>query len=368
VNFPLPLLQTRYWKESDPRSTLIGLAVIGGIVLVLLVANLISSRRKGSSGTGGRAAAGGSSRFSRGDFRRAARNLGIVEEHAAFLERYARVLDIADSASLFRTKERLDGFFRDVYRRIDKHEESEQVAENEKATLFAIREYLTVRSTHGAPVRSSRQMAAKTTLSFILSDQSSHPSVLRSNEPGGLAVEPILDSLGQPKRVRRGTRMTVYFYPKPRQGYSFRTKVTGYEILGGRLAMILKHSDAVTALPARRHQRRELRAPCLFRRVAVELAGSGKHAARNVRVERMAWPGTVVDVSAGGLSLQSANPLDAGGYVKIEFDPGNGQLAVFGSVVRMNRVRGGGVMHVRFVKISRKAVNELLSFVYGYSD
>jgi len=25
-------------------------------------------------------------------------------------------------------------------------------------------------------------------------------------------------------------------------------------------------------------------------------------------------------------------------------------------------------MHVRFVKISRKAVNELLSFVYGYSD
>ncbi|MBN1242996.1 MAG: PilZ domain-containing protein [Spirochaetales bacterium] len=368
MSFALTLLQTRYWKESDPKSTLIGLAVLGGIVLLVLLSSIFSGRRQSASGSGVRSRSAGGSRFSHGDFRRAARNLGIVDEHASFLERYARELDVADSAALFRTRERLDGFFKDVYRRIDKHEESEQVAENEKATLFAIREYLTVRSTHGAPVRSSRQIQGKTTLSFILPDQSSHPSVLRSNEPGGLAVEPVLDSLGSPKRIRRGTRMTVFFYPKPRQGYSFRTKVTGYEVLGGRLAMILKHSDSVSALPARRHQRRELRAPCLFRRVAVELAGSGKHAARNVRVERMAWPGTVVDVSAGGLSLQSANPIETGNYVKIEFDPGNGQLAVFGSVVRMNRVRGGGVMHIRFVKISRKAVNELLSFVYGYSD
>jgi len=111
-----------------------------------------------------------------------------------------------------------------------------------------------------------------------------------------------------------------------------------------------------------------MRAPCLYRRVAVELAGSGRQATRSVRVERLAYPGTVVDVSAGGLSIQSANPVETGSYLRIEFDPGNGSLTAFGSVVRMNRHHSGGIMHVRFVKISRKAINELLSYVYGYAD
>ena len=93
-------------------------------------------------------------------------------------------------------------------------------------------------------------------------------------EPSGLAVEPVSDSYGEALRFHRGTKLTCYFYAKSHQGFQFATRVIGWEKIGGKEAMVLAHSDAVSALPARRHERRETKAPCTFYRVAVTAAKS----------------------------------------------------------------------------------------------
>jgi c-di-GMP-binding flagellar brake protein YcgR len=354
----LALAQTNLYSTGT-SSLPAGSAVAIGVALLALV--LFAVIKNLSSRTGG-------SSFSKAAFRRAARSAGLAEEELRFLEEYARGMGLTNPDFVFRNPQKLDAFFKDAYRAIEKAADSESEAEERKARLFAARERLTHASAQGGAVRSSRQLGRGSPLTFIAPGDESYPSVVLAVEPTGLAVEPAMDSYGAPLRFRRGTRLTCYFYAKGHQGFQFPTKVMGWEKIGGKDAMVLAHNEAVRPLPARRHARRDMKAPCSFYRVSVTATGP-KEKPGKAKVEGVAYPGTIVDISAGGLGIQCSAPLAAGEYAKLVFDAGSGEQAAFAKVIRMNRLKGsGGVMHLQFVKISRQGINAVLSYVYGYSD
>jgi c-di-GMP-binding flagellar brake protein YcgR len=344
---------------SGPSSGL--LIGIGAAVLILIVFAVIRNRGNAS---------GRSSSFDKGSFRKAARAAGLPEEEVRFLEEFGRALSLSNPEFVFRNPQKLDAFFKDAYRHIDKAADSETDADDRKARLFQARERLTHASAQGGNVRSTRQLGRGAPLTFIAPGEESYPSIILAVEPSGLAVEPVSDSYGEALRFRRGTKLTCYFYAKSHQGFQFATRVTGWEKIGGKDAMVLAHSDSVSALPARRHARRETKAPCTFYRVAVTATKSKGQQRSAAKVENIPYPGTIVDISAGGLGIQTANPLPAGEFVKIAFNPGGGGAqAAFAKVIRMNKAKNfGGVMHVQFVKISRQGLNAILSYVYGYAD
>jgi c-di-GMP-binding flagellar brake protein YcgR len=357
MNGDLFLAQALWRSESSPINAT-GAIVLGSIILALIVFAVVRNQ----VGFSGR-----SSSFNRAAFRRAARAAGLEEDYVRFLEEYARTLAISNPDFMFRNPQRLDTFFKDAYRTIEKSADSESDAEERKAKLFAARESLTSASAQGVAVRSTRQLGRGVPLTFIAPGEESYPSVILAVEPSGLAVEPVADSYGEPLRFRRGTKLTCYFYAKGHEGYQFATRVTGWEKIRDKDAMVLAHSDSVSPLPARRHARREMKAPCTFYRLAVS-AARGKGQSR-AKVEGTPYPGTIVDISAGGLGIQCASPLEAGEFAKITFDTGGGQQAAFAKVIRMNRAKGiGGIMHLQFVKISRQSLNSIMSYVYGYAD
>ncbi len=348
------------WRSPSASSTpVLGSAIAVGAVVLALVVYAVVKSRGGSTGPS----------FNKAGFRRAARAAGLEKDQLRFLEEFARASGLSNPDFVFRNPQKLDAFFKDAFRTIEKSADSEAEAEDRKARLFSARERLTHASAQGGSVRSTRQLGRGTPLTFIAPGEESYPSVILAVEPSGIAVEPVADSYGEPLRFRRGTKITCYFYAKGHEGYQFATRVTGWEKIGGKDAMVLAHSEAVSPLPARRHARRAMKAPCTYYRVAVSAAaGKGKGASK-AKVEGTAYPGTIVDISAGGLGIQSANPFAAGEFVKIAFDAGSGGQAAFAKVIRMNKNKGiGGEMHVQFVKISRQGLNAILSYVYGYSD
>jgi c-di-GMP-binding flagellar brake protein YcgR len=338
-----------------------GIMIAIGAVVLLLILYAVVRNRAGLSGR--------SSNFDRSSFRKAARSAGLPEEEVRFLEEFGKSLSLSNPDFVFRNPQRLDAFFKDAYRHIDKAADSESDADERKARLFAARERLSHASAQGGAVRSTRQLGRGAPLTFIAPGEESYPSVILAVEPSGLAVEPVADSYGEALRFHRGTKLTCYFYAKSHQGFQFATRVTGWEKIGGKEAMVLAHSDAVSALPARRHARREMKAPCTFYRVAVTATKAKGQQRSTAKVENIPYPGTIVDISAGGLGIQTANPLSAGEFVKIAFNAGAGEQAAFAKVLRMNKAKNyGGVMHAQFVKISRQGLNAILSFVYGYAD
>lgn len=348
-------------SSAPSAGVLIG---VGAVILVIIVVAVVRNRGNAS---------GRASGFSRSSFRRAARAAGLAEEELRSLEEYARSIGLSNPEFVFRNSQKLDAFFQDAYRQIDKVSDSETDAEERKSLLFSARERLAHARAQGGAVRSSRQLGRGTPLTFIAPGEESYPSVILAVEPSGLAVEPVADSYGESLRFRRGTKLTCFFYAKGHQGYQFATHVTGWEKIGGKDAMVLAHSEAVRPLPARRHTRRSMKAPCTFYRVAVSAGPAGSTSAKGkkgaAKVENIPYPGTIVDISAGGLGIQCASPLAAGEYVKITFSAAGGAQAAFAKVIRMNRNKAmGGIMHVQFVKISRQGLNAILSFVYGYAE
>lgn len=359
---PTLVLAQMYWKQSNPAEDAILYIVLGCIAAAFILVGIIRNGISGSLGGSGR-------RFSRSAFRKAARSAGLAEEDLRFLEAYGRALEVYNPDFVFANPGRLDSFFKSVYRRIEAETESEADAEEKRAKLFKARENLTKSRAAGTKVSSTRQLGRGTPITFIAPGEESYPTITVAVEAGGVAVEPVKDAYGEAIRFRRGTKLTCYFYSQAHQGFQFSTRVASWVQLGSKEAMVLAHSDAVTALPARSHARRETKAPCTFYRVAVtERTVRGKKQ-RDAKVQGIPFPGTIIDISAGGLGIQSANALAAGEFIKVEFNPGERTQTAFAKVVRMNRLKNiGGVMHVQFVRISQRSLNAILSFVYGYGD
>jgi len=359
------VLAQLYWKQGNSRLDAIGLVVIGAGILAVLVYAIVRNK----SSLFGRSPGG----FDKAGFRRAAREAGLDDGEIRFLEDFARDANLPDPGGAFSSPERIDSLFRAAYRRIDNNSTSENDAEEKKARLFVTRERLAQGSGRDKSVSSTRQLGKGMPLTFIAPGDESYPTVVLGNEPGGIAIEAVMDPYGDPIRFKRGMKLTCYFYAKGHQGFQFTSRVEGWRRVSDREAMMITHSDAVSALPSRRHSRKEGSVSCTFYRVrpgqAAPKAGAKDAKAARAVVETIAYPGTAIDISAGGAGIRSANALNEGEYVKVELQLGRGSQTAYGKVIRMNRLKTrGGVMHIQFVKVPQKTLNAIRSFVYGYAE
>ncbi|MEI6385307.1 MAG: PilZ domain-containing protein [Spirochaetota bacterium] len=359
----LQLNPSAFWSQGENSSAWLGWVI--GIVLVILVAVVAIIQSQSSP----RARSSSGSSFDKQKWRQGAREVGLKEDEILFLEIYAKALSIGNAEATLRNEVRFEAFFKDAYKYIDKNSTSDAEVEESKATLFAIRERLSRKSTVGSRMHSTDQLGKGTPLSFITPTEESYPTIVVSSGPQGLAVEPIMDGVGVPIKFKHGLKVSCFFYNKAHQGFQFATKVEGLGKFEGRELLVLSHSETVSALPTRKSQRRAAQVPCLFFHVAVTTKKeSGKNLA-SAKVDTTSFTGTVTDMSAGGMAIQSFSPFPAGDFIKVSLDPGGGRQTAFGKVVRINRLREtGGIMHVQFVKISRKSLNAIMSFVHGYSD
>jgi len=363
VDAPILLAQVTYWKESDPNDARIFLLVIGGIIVASIAYSLI---KRLVTGQGLSIKQTKSQGFTRSSFRRRAEEYGFSSGEAEFLEYYARKLGATSPGSIFGTKAQLDSFMRNVFKYIERHAETEELAEEQKRTLFAIRESLGARTSSGSSIRSTRQLKPKTPLSIVTAKEAHYSTILIVNESKAMYLEPPLDAFGQPIRIGFGSRLTAYFYSGAHIGYSFQSRSRGNVDIDGKKFLRITHSERIKPLPARRHQRSEVRISTRYYLVHVRAAKDKGKVIKTVQVEKAAVAGIITDISGGGMSVQTMSPANAGDFIKVEFDLGTGQRSAYASIVRVSRTRKGALMHLKFVKASQKTINEIRAVVYGY--
>ena len=357
------LLAQMYWKQDNPGDSKIFLFIAGGIFLALIAYSLI---KQATSGQGIRFGISKKTSLSGGAFRRRAEDSGFSSGEAEFLEFYARKMGVTSPQSVFGTKNQIDTFIHNAFKFIERHADTEALAEEQKARLFAIKEALGTRSSSGASIRSTRQIKAKTPLSIVTAKDTHYSSILVVNESRALYLEPALDAFGSPIRIAWGARLTLYFYSGSHVGYSFQARSRGMADIDGKKFLTIAHSDKIKPLPSRKHQRSEVHISGRFYLVHVRAAKDKGKVVKTVQVEKAAVAGIITDLSGGGMSLQTMSPANAGDFIKVEFDLGAGMRPAYASVVRVSKTRNSSLMHVKFVRISRKTVNEIRAMVYGY--
>ncbi|MBU0936404.1 MAG: PilZ domain-containing protein [Spirochaetes bacterium] len=370
----LNLAQGMVLVETKPENIRFLIIVVGAIAFLIIVSKIVKAIRNGgsggktssSSGSFGSSASTTTKTLSHGSFLRQASTAGFSANEAAFLERYARQLNIINPSTIFADSNKLDSFMQSVYKNIEHYAKTEDMAEEEKAQLFAIREAAGHRMKTGRIIHSTHQLKPKLPISMQNNKGNNYSTILLKNDSSGMFIEQPKDAFGDYIRFRRGAKLTTFFYTGNHQGYQFKTKVQRSVEINGRSYLILGHSSSISSLPSRKHERTAVHLACRYFRVQVQVSGHGKNTKRIVNTEKSAIAGIITDVSVGGLSIQTVTPLPAGEFIKIQFDAGFGDRIAWANIVRTNRLRNSFAMHVKFVKISRKTANELHALVFSY--
>jgi hypothetical protein len=366
----LMILQQNFDRGSQsipPWTIPVFIAVIAAIVVYNLVKNNLS--KQNPSRTAGFApkpqVQAKPPAFSATGFRRFGKELGLTGEEIAFLEGYGKKLQMSNPEHTMRNPQAMDEFLKRVYQEIEAHSESQALADQRGAVLFKIRERIEKSRATSSHIESTHSLPAGLAFTFITPDGDHYTSRISATSPEGMACAVPHDGFAQELRFRRGARLTCFFYLGSQNGYTFETKIQGYSTLGNANVMVVKHSEKVHALPAREHKRRTIAEPCDFCPVTIVVSKNGKKAVLGKR----SYPGQISDISAGGLSLKTANPLEQNEYLKIDFMSRHGKLSAIGQVVHMNRLKGsGGIMHIQFARVARQDLNKILSMVYGYGE
>ena len=175
---------------------------------------------------------------------------------------------------------------------------------------------------------------------------------------------------GAEMRWMRGTPLAVYFWRDNDAGYTFPSKVLGYDTVKGLSCVLIQHSKTLRREQRRKARRREIMRACFYYPIRIVESGSARKPERKASVDQnLRTLGTVVDLSAGGCAIQTLSPFEKGKLVMVEFDiDRKAPIRAFGKVMSVHRRKGrGGIMHVKFTSVTRQHLNRICSFVYDFS-
>lgn len=347
--------------KSNTTSIIVGISILCIFIIMLIIAGRSTSGRSGG---------GGPVKFSKRKFRKVATGRGLNKGEINHLEAIYKRYRIQKPYQLLANTVILDSALKRAINSIEESPMTEQEKEAQKLGLYRIKQKLE-RSTKGVkPPGSTRTLRLNQNLSISV-DGVRYQSKVTSNLQKSLGLQIPSDERGNQVRWKKWTKATIFFWRSNGQGFSFPTKVLGYNIVKGRTSLFVQHSTSIKEAQQRRYRRRELERPCYCYPVKLIKSGVGKSATKKAMVEtRRGALGTILEVSAGGCSIRSSHPLASGELLKVEFETEKGQKVIaFGKIRRMRKVEPrGGVMHIMFTRVSRHNLNQINDYVYTFEN
>ncbi|MFI5368462.1 MAG: PilZ domain-containing protein [Spirochaetia bacterium] len=349
---------------SDPNMFLYFALGFAGVVALLIVASLISRRRTPRTQTQ-------LQRYNSRVFMRTARSLGLPEPHVAMLENLVRLCKVKQPFLVFSSASLLDDTLKKGLYSIDSTRElSAEEKEKRRAVIFQIKQIIESNARKGATLNSTTFLRPGQSLSVSPEGAAPFSSKVISNMKDFLTVSAPASPAGAATRWMRGTKLAVYLWRDNDAGYSFVSKILGYDTVKGVSSILIQHSKTLRREQRRRSRRRELMRACFYYPIRIAESDEGRKGDRKAVVEtNMRTLGTVVDLSAGGCAIQSLNPFEKGRLVMIEFDiDKQAPVRSFGKVMHVQRQKTrGGVMHVKFTRVTQQHLNRISEFVYDFS-
>lgn len=351
-----------FFARPDPQQNVVTLAIFGGLLVIGVVAAIIGSRLRKSGG--------GRSRVPRMAIRRYGRQAGLKPHHIQTLIEMTRDLRVDQPLRLFQSEQYLTNVVRREIMRIDQSSMSDGEKEDRKFLVFQIKRLLTLAiSRSGGGITSTRRLVNGQEVSISTDGDFWYDSRVTANMSDSLAVEAPMDNDGSAVLWSKGTKVAGRVSLRGGQNVvTFKSAVRGISRSHGIASILLNHDDNVSSARQRRYPRREADQPVFFWPIVVLSTGSGRRAKKQAFVssQRRGY-GRLEDVSAGGCSIRTPQPLATGNLVKISFEtPDKTRLTAFGKVKNVERLPGRySIMHIQFTKVSKKHLNRIQAYVYG---
>jgi c-di-GMP-binding flagellar brake protein YcgR len=355
--FPLQIKASDFtFGKSSGSTENIVIVVIIAVVFLVIIIRAVKQKSSGKKPSSGKK----SSFFSGFAIRRIGRNIGLNHNQIKMLDFALKTDDVKEPEKSINTPALLDRHFKRAYRVIEQSASTDEDAQHRFAILFSTRNML--ENSSNSSLNSTRQLQDDAVLTINSGKEKFQVPVI-STKSDHLSVECPKTVLGSQIKLPRGEKMTVFFFTKNNKGFSFETKVVGYSSTRGLPSLLLAHSNNLKFLSQRRFRRKQTVIACFLNMVYPE--GEGKK--QRLVVDKRRLAGNIADISIGGCSIKTAAPIQGGARLKVEFKQGKNNVAVLGQVLRTNRAGSSTIIHMKFLKITRKSMNIINAFVYEYA-
>jgi hypothetical protein len=336
---------------------------LGVVIVAFTIVNLIKAKSKSPVFTQGAAPLRPRRRYSRSSFRQVVRELGLNKAQRKMLDFVMRNDNANDPEYSLRTPELLDRHFRRAYRAIQRSAKSEDDVQEKVAVLYSIRNILET-LTAGNNITSTRQVAEKTDAIFTVNGKD-YPVKVVSARGNHLVVDHPANALGSLVPLAQDEKVALSFFSKSSKGFSVESRVAGLLNESGGARVQLFHSTLISGSSKRRFRRRHTSIPSNFYFVHLE---KGARNETKMVVDRRKLSGSIMDISIGGCSILTKVSIPSGTRLKIEFAQGKAMVTALGQILRTNRSGLSTIMHIKFLKISRKSLNAINTLVFEYAE
>ena len=357
---------TQFVNQADTNTIVLAAIIIGIFVVILLVAGA-ANKRRGATGGG----SSGSRKYTKGGFRRRGKQLGLSKAHITTLEFLRQKYQVKSPMVLLQNSRQLDFYLNKAVREIDEQVASEEVKEAQKLTLYRIKQIIERTGQKSASINSTKQLKPGQRISVTGENETRYESRIVAILKDGVVVEVPASEDGSQVRWKKWSPVLAHFWKSNGEGFSFQSKVAGYNTFKEVPSIFLQHSNRIQVAKQRKYCRKSIDSPCYFYPVKVMPVGTGRNAQKRAYVDKKrGMLGTIVEVSAGGCSIRATRTLPKGSLIKIDFETERAKsVSSYGKVVKVRKEEGlGTIMHVMFTKVSKLNLNRINSFIYEYGE
>ena len=361
----LHLLQTaamiEFWTDPGNFTTGAIIFVAGFIVILVIFIALVASRKRISVLRDDIPQVSNKTlkQYSKFAFQRLAKKYGLNPEQTKMLDYVLRTDNATNPERSINSSKLLDRHFKKAYRVIvEESSNNDEEIQGKLSLLFSTRSVLE-NSVSVMNMVSTRRIPEKLPVVLNVEDEKYNATLVSASGDTIKVVckESPDDKIKFPKRLK----LNVVVSSGNGNSFSFDTHVYDAVEHKGSITLKLAHSGRIKHLIQRRYRRRELFADCSI--FLVHTRG------KQLVVDKKAVSGEIMDVSAGGCSLNVKAPIPNGTRIKIEYISGkDNPVAALGQVLRTNISTAGTILNVKFLKIPRKSMNTINAFVYDYAD
>jgi len=357
-----------YFKQDNPVEGMILLIVVGAVIVVSLSAYFIRHgiRRPTAGSDKNKSADAAPRKFNIFTLHRIASSYGLDREQRKLLEYVFKNDGVIDPDHVMKNPALLDRHFKRTFKIIEKNSTTDEDAQAHLVKLFSLRN--TIESSSGTSDNSSPRLSENTP-AILGNGRENFPVKVLSSRGRNVVVEFPKNALGTPIRIPKGTKVSLSFFTKSSNGFAYDGTAGGAINTDQGQGLQITHTGEMKPLVKRKFRRKAVNLRCQFNLVRIEETGKGRKKVSKLVVENKKYTGTIQDISAGGCALKTPAPIQAGLRLKINVDyDDNHAINVLGQVIRTNRSAAGTILHVKFLKVPRRAFNSISTLVFGYND
>ena len=304
------------FTPSDPRQNFIFLLIMFATMLLLIVGNKLSNH--GNEG---------SKKYSKRAFRREATRIGLTKKQSRLLESFIKTYHVTKPFALLSNTRTLNNTLGQALRDINHMEAPPAVVEERKLNVYRIKQRIERVFAESTELSDTKKLKLSQQLTFKMPNGNRYSSVVTANLKEFYCARVPLNKNGTEIRWNKGSKVDILIWGKDGEEYTFSTKVMGYNSVKGITSVFLQHSNKISRSYQRKFKRKPSSVPVTFFLSRSELpVPEKKREKRGYRTEKQGRMGTITNLSAGGCSIQTTNPMQKGELIKLNFEPTKGIL------------------------------------------